>query len=337
QEVIRQLIASQKLPKFKQKVTQRFKRILVEDSTFVPMGAINAANFPACGNQTGVTAGFKLDLAFDARTNTVVHQSFGSARESDKKLGEHLLSDVAKGDLVLRDMGYFGCAALNLIAEKEAFWISRLPSSINVFTSNGEPLEKKLRSRKNHFIDEVVTLGNDGATKVRLVGIRADDALAAQRRRSRKTVAQKFGNSPKYQSLVRDGWHLILTNLDQDVTAKELFEIYSIRWSVEIRFKAWKQSLNMKPTLKRYTNYHHLCCIALAALIQQLVVNHIFMMAIVRVKRALSYEKVSEVISQQLGTLTLSSLGAPLTLEERHVWMDKRSRKSLYERLLAIK
>ena len=266
-----------------------------------------------------------------------MHQPFGSARESDKKLGEHLLIDVAKGDLVLRDMGYFGCAALNLIAEKEAFWISRLPSSINVFTSNGEPLERRLRSRKNHFIDEVVTLGNDGATKIRLVGIRADDALAAQRRRSRKTVAQKFGNSPKYQSLVRDGWHLILTNLDQDVTAKELFEIYSIRWSVEIRFKAWKQSLNMKPTLKRYTNYHHLCCIARAALIQQLVVNHISMMAIVRVKRALSYEKVSEVISQQLGTLTLSSLGAPLTLEERHVWMDKRSRKSLYERLLAIK
>ncbi|WP_347441662.1 hypothetical protein [Rubritalea sp.] len=61
QEVIRQLIASQKLLKFKQKSTQRFKRILVEDSTIIPMGAIKASNFPACGNQTGVTAGFKLD------------------------------------------------------------------------------------------------------------------------------------------------------------------------------------------------------------------------------------------------------------------------------------
>ncbi|MEO1857497.1 MAG: hypothetical protein ABGY95_09090, partial [Rubritalea sp.] len=88
---------------------------------------------------------------------------------------------------------------------------------------------------------------------------------------------------------------------------------------------------------KSDTNYHHLCCIALAALIQQLVVNHIFMLAVVSVKRALSYEKVSEVISQQLGTLTLSSLGAPLTLEERHIWMDKRYRKSLHERLLTIK
>ncbi|MFC4994406.1 IS4 family transposase [Rubritalea tangerina] len=316
---------------------QKFQRILIEDSTFVPMGAINAANFPGHGNSNGVTAGFKLDLAFDALNNHILHQQFSPARESDKKLGKQLIENIQPNDLVLRDMGYFSIESFSNIEAQSAFWISRLPSSINVLLENGKSLESKLRLRKNDYIDEVVTLGLDGSFKARLVGVRADDQTAETRRRSRRETAQKFGNTPRNQSLIRDGWHLILTNLDTSVSSKELFDFYATRWRVETKFKAWKQALNLKPTLKRYSNYHHLACIALAGLIHQLITTHIFSMIQSVSRRTLSYEKLSEVISSYFSSLTLSTLSDPITMEERYIRMDRRSRKSLMDKLQLLK
>ncbi|MFC4992342.1 IS4 family transposase [Rubritalea tangerina] len=301
------------------------------------MGAINAANFPGHGNSNGVTAGFKLDLAFDALNNHILHQQFSPARESDKKLGKQLIENIQPNDLVLRDMGYFSIESFSNIEAQSAFWISRLPSSINVLLENGKSLESKLRLRKNDYIDEVVTLGLDGSFKARLVGVRADDQTAETRRRSRRETAQKFGNTPRNQSLIRDGWHLILTNLDTSVSSKELFDFYATRWRVETKFKAWKQALNLKPTLKRYSNYHHLACIALAGLIHQLITTHIFSMIQSVSRRTLSYEKLSEVISSYFSSLTLSTLSDPITMEERYIRMDRRSRKSLMDKLQLLK
>ena len=335
--VISKLLA---IPRHAQRVTkkaQRFERILIEDSTFVPMGAINAGNFPAFGNNRGVTAGFKLDLAFDVLSNSILHQSFAPARESDKKIGRQLVEDISKGDLVLRDMGYFSIESFRQIEQCSAFWISRLPSSVSITLADGSSLEKRLRSRKCDFVDEVVTVGLSGEFKARLVAVRAPDEVAQQRRRSRRKTADKFGNKPKKESLIRDGWHLILTNLDTSFKASELFDFYSIRWSIELKFKAWKQSLNLKPTLKRYSNYQHLACIALAALIQQLITHHIFSRIESLSRRCISLEKLSEAISSYITSLSLSSLTSNFSVEERHIYMDRRSRKSLQERILLLK
>ncbi|MFC5946641.1 transposase, partial [Micromonospora harpali] len=137
--------------------------------------------------------------------------------------------------------------------------------------------------------------------------------------------------------LIRDGWHLILTNLDTSVSSKELFDFYATRWRVETKFKAWKQALNLKPTLKRYSNYHHLACIALAGLIHQLITTHIFSMIQSVSRSTLSYEKLSEVISSYFSSLTLSTLSDPITMEERYIRMDRRSRKSLMDKLQLLK
>ncbi|MFC4996042.1 transposase [Rubritalea tangerina] len=109
---------------------QKFQRILIEDSTFVPMGAINAANFPGHGNSNGVTAGFKLDLAFDALNNHILHQQFSPARESDKKLGKQLIENIQPNDLVLRDMGYFSIESFSNIEAQSAFGYQDYPAQL---------------------------------------------------------------------------------------------------------------------------------------------------------------------------------------------------------------
>jgi IS4 transposase len=90
--------------------------------------------------------------------------------------------------------------------------------------------------------------------RARLVAVIADKKTATQRRRSRNAKSKGRASS---QALVRDGWHILLTNVSSDVTAKELFEIYALRWNIETRFKAWKQSLNLAKVFKGVSNEDH--------------------------------------------------------------------------------
>jgi hypothetical protein len=208
-----------------------------------------------------------MDLIYDLLTGSPVFQGLFSGTEQDKKIGKIILEFVKKGDLVLRDMGYFAHAMFTEIERLGAFWLRRLPANVNVTLLDGSILEKKLRSRSNRQLDEIVIVGAEGL-RCRLVAVRADDKLVNKRRRNRRNVSN---NAPSQQALTRDGWHILLTNLDSSVSSEDLFEIYSLRWNIEVRFKAWKQALNMKQVFNTVSNYDHHQALIYAALIFQLI------------------------------------------------------------------
>ena len=62
---------------------------------------------PAHCNHYGKTAGVKIDFAFDLLTGSIVSHSLQAATEQDKSIGKEFVIEVRRGDLVLRDMGYF--------------------------------------------------------------------------------------------------------------------------------------------------------------------------------------------------------------------------------------
>ncbi len=84
--------------------------------------------------------------------------------------------------------------------------------------------------------------------RARLVAVRVDKDTARKRRRLRNEKSKGRASS---EALVRDGWHILLTNVSSEVTTKELFEIHALRWNAETRHKTWKQSLNLNKVFKR--------------------------------------------------------------------------------------
>lgn len=308
--------------------------IIMEDSSFVPMGQLNAGNFPAHGNGKVKTAGCKVDLAFDLLSNTVIHQEFTHGTHQDKDLGKRLLDKLKKGDLVLRDMGYFDLGSFKRIAEIGAFWVTRLPANVNVRFENGEKLEKRLRSRKSDVIDETVFVGEEGM-EMRLVAVRAEGKVASERRRTRRKKAKDAGRTPNNQSLIRDGWHIMLTNLTE-ANANDVFDVYRLRWNIETRFKAWKQSLQLTPALKQQSNEAHLECLVLAALIHQLTSFQLFAQISKQATRFISIEKLCEVISDYFGSLKKKDLHSPFRTCEDHVKLESSGRKSLMQILLTL-
>jgi len=309
-----------------------FTRVLIEDSTFQVLGKGNAANFPGHGNGVGRTAGFKLDLAFDLLTGSTVSQTFTHGTHQDKELGKYLLKQIEPGDLVVRDMGYFVTESFKNIDEMSAFWLTRVPANVSITFSDGASLEKSLRSLSNNFIDEEVLVGACGM-RARLVAVRADKKTARQRRRTRNAKSKGRASS---QALVRDGWHILLTNVSSDVTPKELFEIYALRWNIETRFKAWKQSLNLGKVFKGVSNEDHYESLILAALIQQLIGFNLAARLSKLKNVALSMEKLFEALSAHLSSLRQSTLSAPIRLRISHISIEKRSRQPAHVQWLNL-
>ena len=312
--------------------SRAIQRILIEDASGQVMPKSNADAFPAHGNHYGKTAGVKIDFAFDLLTGSIVSHSLQAATEQDKSIGKEFVIEVRRGDLVLRDMGYFSLNEFTKIEQREAWWLTRLPLTTGVLLADGRTLEKYLKGCRKDIIDLDVIVGEQGK-KCRLVAMRAAPEIAAARRAERRKKASESGKQPCSKGLHRDGWHLMLTNLSKDqAEVSQLAAIYRARWAVEIQFRAWKQALNLGKALNRKSNEYHLQALVLAGMIAHQLGMRIAqrIVSIVRRER-LSYEKLYDLLALRLiKARDLAELIA-FDPDPRHVARDKRARNSPIE------
>lgn len=307
-----------------------FNRILIEDSTFVRFPKGNADHFPGHGNGHGKTAGCKVDLAFDLLDGDIVYHQLHLGTEQDKAIGYDLLQHVLPGDLVVRDMGYFVLENFRIIESLNAHWLSRLPLTADVTTEQGISLEKLLASQHGDHLDLQVKLTAEGH-RVRLVAIRASTQETAKRRREHRAKAKEKGKTVSQKTLIRDGWHLMVTNISKEMQSiTELAAIYSQRWQIEIIFRAWKQGGNLSVALDRKSSPQHLKALVLAGMIA-MSASLKFAIPLARRDPAkrFSLEKIFDyIIAGFVGLKNLTDL-AKLRPDPRHLQSQKRTRNSL--------
>jgi len=305
------------------------RRILVEDSSVQTMPKANAATFPAHGNRHGSTSGVKIDFTFDLLCGEVASHTLEAATEQDKTIGKEVVAIVRENDLVLRDMGYFSLSEFVEIQRRGAWWLTRVPLTLGLRCECGKSLERLLQSRCANVIDVPVMAGEAGEP-CRLVAIRASSAVARKRRKQRWNEARAKGIEPDAMGLVRDGWHLMITNLPAaDFTPNLLRAIYRARWGVEIQFRAWKQANNLNKALNRKSGEHHLMAILLTAMI-----NHLIGMRMARVLSRnkpvddISYEKLYDALALHHQAAKRWEELLTFTPCMKHIERDKRKRKS---------
>ena len=163
----------------------------------------------------------RFDICSTALLITVLgnlmEQRYSTATKQNKTIGKELIIEVRRGDLVLRDMGYFSLSEFTAIEELEAWWLTRLPLTTGAVLADGHTLEKLLKSFKGDIIDIDAIVGKQGK-KCRLVAVRADPKVSAARRAERRKKARDCCKNPCPKGLLRDGWHLMLTHLSREQT-----------------------------------------------------------------------------------------------------------------------
>ena len=332
--VIGHLIAQKSESFFLTRSSLPFRRFLVEDCTTLSMDQCHHECFPGNGNGKYATAGAKVHFITDYLAGTVLHQALYPARTADQGLAHEIVEHVSEGDLVVRDRGFFSLNSLKAIEAQEALWISRLPASINAYDQNGTLLQDLLKKTKSQSLDLTVALGVKARFPCRLIASRLPQEVAVKNRRERKRDSAKHGRTTSKQALILDDWRILITNLPKEkASSQELQSWYELRWSIEIGFRGFKQSLPLTKALGYRRDHYQLEALLLAAMIYQLLTFKVYRELAHRIGRSrfieISYEKLCSALAEYLIRLINKTRNEPFEPDLRHIRHNPRARQTL--------
>jgi len=224
-----------------------FQRVLLQDSTVEPLPEHLADLFPGPGNgRQRRYASLKIQFICDLLSAKTLHVSLSGFTRNDQAASPDILKLVRRGDLIIRDLGYFVLKVLEKIDLAYAFFLTRYHHGVNLYdAATGAPIDLAKRLRPGQCLDHDVLLGRE-KIRVRLVAHPVPEAVANQRRRQARTNRDRRLH-PTPERLYLLGWNIFVTNVPRTLwPAKALQPIYRLRWRIEIIFKAWKSHLGLR-------------------------------------------------------------------------------------------
>jgi Transposase DDE domain len=287
QEFLKNLIEKQLSVELDQQIDvgwlSSFNRVTIKDGTRFNLPEDYKDYLPGSGG-SGSKAGACLQFEFDLKSGHVIDLNLTPAIRPDATDAVEVLDNVAKGDLLIRDLGYYAFKSFINIIEKEAFFISRLGIRTNVFELKKGELQKldfkaiysKLKRCERSRMYKDVFIGNTEKISVRLVIELMPDDVYAQRMRVISKVHKKKGRhtSEEYKLLSR--FNLFITNVPKEVLPDEVIStLYKIRWQIELIFKIWKSVIGIHNTRKM--KYQRWLCILHFKLLMMIVNWNIIM------------------------------------------------------------
>ena len=162
------------------------------------------------------------------------------------------------------DLGYFKLAAFAKIAVAQAYFLSRLNHQTTlreVVGGRTRPLDlpRCLGHDPRALLEKSVLLGARDQVAARLIAVRMPEAIVNERRRQAHAVAKQRGYTPSQAHLLLLAWNLFVTNVPATVWSPQtVCRAYSLRWQVELVFKAWKSGLHLA-TVTSTTKQSTLC------------------------------------------------------------------------------
>ena len=235
-------------------LSSHFKGIKVMDSTEFKLPDSFTADFPGySSNSTPACAAIQLE--YDVLSRRIHWFSIGSARESDKTVADQRMQQIQKGDLILRDLGYYSTDSYLKIEERKAFYISRLKAQVGIYQKTAEGFKvldwssilQKIKKGKKDYFDEWVYIGKKQKHPLRLMAWELSENEQQKRLKKKQNIKGFIAK----EDIIWSKLNVLITNIDATVIdADQAYKLYKIRWQIELMFKIWKSILNMDVTRK---------------------------------------------------------------------------------------
>jgi hypothetical protein len=225
------------------KLLEQFKAIYLLDSTQISLPESMADLFPGAGGNAS-SASLKIQLVFDFLCGQIKQTEFCTGREPDQGYRGHK-SLIAKGVLLLMDLGYFVLDTFKQINDCGGYFLSRFQAQTALLTPTGErlALKKLLDAQTTPLAELEVLIGNRNQHQVpcRLIMIRLPQEVADRQRQKAKENAQRHGRQVTQEYLKLLDWALFVTNVPVALLRSEhVASLYRIRWQIELVFKMCK-------------------------------------------------------------------------------------------------
>jgi len=229
-------------------ISVKFNRIMIKDSTVFQLPESCALKFRGSGGGAS-TAGMKIQYAYDLKAKGTVFLQAQPAVTPDNK---NYLKDIQPMDLCLEDLGYITHNHLEEVIKEQAYFLCRLSYNAKLFIKKeGQyfpvDIDRIVRKMKNgQRMQLSVYLGDKNKIPVRVILERVPNEVAAEKRRKLRYDKQNKRKGITLGRLAFCDVNAYITNAGEDLLPKTLIRsIYSLRWQVEIIFKAWKSTFNL--------------------------------------------------------------------------------------------
>ena len=240
-----------------------FTAVPIADSTGFELPQSLKELFPGSGGGASV-AGAKLQLVWEYLSHSFAHLALVPGTTPDNKYIDTVVQLAQRGALFLFDLGYFKVQALAVIAQADAYFLTRLNHQAALYDAVGGRLQRvelaqRLQATPGPLLETLLYLGTRHHGAVRLIAVRMPEALVNERRRNARQAARKRGYTPSQVHLPLVAWNLFITKVPGTVwTPPSVWKAYSLRWQAELVFKSWKSDLHLA-TLPTKTQEPTLC------------------------------------------------------------------------------
>lgn len=233
------------------KIINQFERVIVLDSTAFQLPEELASVFAGCGGNAS-NAGIKIQFGYDLKSSSFFYR-IHEGKLPDNSPTNSFIDEIQSGDLTIRDLGYFGINVFDDIDEKDAYYLSRLKTNVNVYQvdENGNLVKIDLVNFAGKMTEDIVELEvylkNDKTIiKTRLIIEKVPDGICQERLRKINQSNKKKGRTTSDRTKALQGVNLYISNAPSEFLSKENFrKLYTIRWQVELVFKNWKSNFGL--------------------------------------------------------------------------------------------
>ncbi len=166
---------------------KHFGNVYLHDATHFRLSTHLSAVFPGNFTHGHTRAVAKIQTVFNLTKAIFTHFQITHFTDPDIRCVESVNARLEKGDLIIRDLGYFGLSGFEQIIESNAYLLSRFKQFIvvkDVVTRQPICLWKTLK--KTNCFDAQVLLGAQHEVNVRMVAKKLPESVANERRRKAK-------------------------------------------------------------------------------------------------------------------------------------------------------
>jgi len=247
-EVLQELLERQLSTIFCADFLSQFNYVRIKDSTRFIVPDRLSEYFKGSGGSKGTSrASVCIQYEYDARSGKILDLNLTAGIRNDAADASETKTKINKGDLVLRDLGYFNLSVLTGFAEQGASFISRLNTSVLIFEPDSaekigfKEMYNEMRERKQIRLDKQVLVGKGNLKKLRLIVEIVPDQVYQERIRKVNKYNKEKGWTTSEEYKARCRFNMFITNVpDKELSKEETVLAYRLRWQVELMFKNWK-------------------------------------------------------------------------------------------------
>jgi hypothetical protein len=256
-DLLRQLLLRRAFLKRKNQLFSAFKRVVLQDSTTLKLPDNLRDLFPGNRSKGVQKAVARIQSMIEIKKMQFLDFVLGAYTQNDQGAGASILEVVKKGDLLIRDLGYFSLPVLEKLPEKQVDFLSRLKYGVRLYDGLDREIDCRQLLKKGKKADGRVYVGVEHQVWVRLVMIPLPKKQVAERvRRAKKDRDKRLNHNRAYYQWI--SYNIFITTVGEEVwSTTEVAQAYGVRWQIEIIFKSWKSCFHLQHLLHEQCTGEH--------------------------------------------------------------------------------